>query len=512
MEYNGAHVDMKVIKRLELEYTHRKIKAVKALNRLPRVRQFVADQIAKGKHGKRKSDPFEFNPGSDQQVAKILFEYYDCHPGELTDNGFKILAARLAHTNKKHPEIKFGQIVERAIRDKEWEFFTTSADVLNGFVNEGNDFAPLVLEYREVDKMLGTYILPVADRLDENGLVHGSFGAASTATGRLNSSSPNLQNQPPKARPAYTSRFKNGYILSIDQSQVELRVAACRFNDPGMIQAYIDGQDVHRLVAMDIAKMNEKQFSRLSEEDQKEWRTKAKRTDFGIIYQTSAIGMQVQLRKDKVYATLDECQALIDTFMAKRPGLAKGIEREKRGLEKRGYVENFAGRRRRIPEVFSRDASVVNRVLRQGVNAPIQSGASELTLMAMILAWRIMKAEGFKSLLSLQVHDSLVFDCPTLEEALAVAKLVKDIMENIHELSEEVWPGLDWSWLKVPLVADCDLGRNWDSAVKFNPNTVLANGKSEEKLHWKNEKGELMMRKPVNPKELRILADLKAAA
>lgn len=285
-----------------------------------------------------------------------------------------------------------------------------------------------------------------------------------------NSHDPNLQNIPNKGggliKRAYVSRFgDDGLIGQADYSQVELRVAACRFNEPTMVKAYREGADLHLLTALAISRLTLKQYRALPQKKQDEIRTQAKRVNFGILYGGGPSALMAALKKDGVFLTYRECEELIERYFEVRPRLKEGIEALEADVLKKGYLEAFTGRRRRVPEVFSENREIVSRALRQSVNYPVQGGASEMTLMSLVLIWREMRRRGYRSVMILTVHDSIVFDLHA-EEALEVLALAKHVMENLPKLSNSVLPGLDWSWLKVPLVADCDLGHTWGTMVE----------------------------------------------
>lgn len=524
LEYSGALIDMSVIEEMDEELTARMDALVVKIRTLPKVKKFVAEQLACGKHGKRKADPFEFNPGSDQQVRRVLFQYYGCHPVELTDTGLKTLAARYGRFQATHKaaggnprDIKFTDVIKDSIeKRKEWDFFSAKADVLHEYERQHIDVAALILEYRSVETLLSTYIRPVYDRLDESGRVHGSFLPHGTVTGRLSSRDPNLQNIPSKARKAYISRFGDeGVILEADYSQIELRVAASWYNEPSMIKAYLNGEDLHLLTAAAIWSLTNGKpiadFYKLPNDERKEGRVRAKRVNFGVLYGIGPPGLVVTLRKDGVFITKDDAGELIDAYFKARPKLKQGMDRLMNDVRRKGYLEAFTGRRRRIPEVFASNEEIVSRALRQSVNFPIQAGASEMTLMSLILINRTLQAEGFKSVAILTVHDSIVFDCH-VDEVFAVARLAKNVMENIMNLSDEVMPDVDWKWLKVPLRADFGMGMNWGSLVAFDPDVFDEGGVSDDLLHWLDKKGKLEYRDPLNVDELWELMALKAAA
>lgn len=504
MEYEGAMLDIEVVDELGIEFREKIEDALEEIMRLPEVRQYEADQIKAGRTGKRKSDRFEFNPGSDQQLRTLLFDYYGCVPTELTDTGFDTLRARQERLSKssKSGAVTFRDVLVKSIENREWEFFSVKADVLQSYKKQGNDIAPCILEYRKYKKLLSTYIEPIYDRLDPNKMVHGTFLLHGTVTGRLASRQPNLQNIPYAAKPAYVSRFGDeGCLLQADYSQVELRVAACWYNEPEMIRAYLEDADLHTLTAIAISGLSEDEYAELDEKTQKEWRTRAKRINFGILYGGGPPALQKTLLKDGVELSVEECQDLIDVYFKKRPALKKGIERSESLAKKQGYLASFTGRRRLLPEVFSEDPDIVSRALRQAINFPIQSGASDMTLMSLVLLAERMKAEGLRSRVVLTVHDSIIIDCH-VDELLYVARMAKEIMENIIELSSEIMPDIDWSWMTVPIKADLEAGFSWGHLVSFDPTEMDEDSEGDGDLFWKDEEGTLKFRNPVSEQEL----------
>ncbi len=516
IEYRGALMDVSVVEEMDVDLSAQRAALMVQIRKLPKVRKFVADQIAGGKRGKRKADAFEFNPGSDQQLRRVLFKYYGLQPTELTDTGFKTLVARLNRLKVKNPDLRFSDVIADSIKRKEWDFYSVKADVLHEYDRLGNDLAPLLLKYRTVDTLLGTFIKPVYDRLDKEGKVHGTFMPHGTVTGRLASRDPNLQNIPYRAKRAYVSRFGDeGVIMEADYSQIELRVAACWYNEPVMIEAFLRGDDMHTLTGASIFSVTtgkpESEYYKLSDKARKGWRARAKTVNFAVLFGGGPPAVVTALRKNGIFITPEEARDLIEAYFKVRPGLKRGIKAQERDVRKRGFLESFTGRRRRVPEVFATDEQIVGRALRQSINFPIQSGASDMTLMSLILINRVLKAEGFRSCAVLTVHDSTVLDCH-VDEVFEVARIVKDIMENIMVLSDEVLPGLDWKWLRVPLVAEIGIGVNWQSLVKFDIDVIEKGEACDKPLHWLNEQGELQHRDPVTVDEIWELMPLVADA
>jgi uracil-DNA glycosylase family 4 len=478
IEWNGATINSDVVDELDRVYSAKMETARTAIYALPTIRKFTADMIAKGKSGKTRKDVFEFNPGSTTQLRAILFDYYKLRPVGLTKTGFDIIRARWAKAyaaadkaGVKKPS--FDSVTRTAVEKRQWEYFSTDKESLHEYVAQGNELSTLILDYREASTLHGTFIKPLADLLDSEGRIHGTYLPFGTQTGRLSSKEPNLQNIPNKddavIKRCYVSRFGNeGVILQLDYSQIELRVAASWFNEPEMLRAYKQKKDLHTVTAIAISGLSPDRYEALDDAKKKQWRTRAKRINFGVLYGGGPPALQRTLKQDGIDISLDECKKLIDDYFRTRPRLKAGIERLKKETARLGYLESFTGRRRRVPEVFSEDEELRARALRQSINFPIQSGASDMTLMSLVLIQREMEERGYRSKLILTVHDSIVFDCH-VDEVFEVAELGVRIMETIPKLSEEVWPGLDWSWLRCPIVADAEIGVSWGQLVKFDP-------------------------------------------
>lgn len=292
-----------------------------------------------------------------------------------------------------------------------------------------------ILRYRELTKLQSTYIQTLPDLVDAEGRIHTQFSQTTAATGRLASSSPNLQNIPirtelgNKIRTAF--RAPEGYsLVSLDYSQIELRIIAHLSDDPHLQQVFRDGRDIHDEVAKRL------------EID----RRAAKAINFGIIYGLSAYGLGQALKIDPKVA-----KQYIDAYFASYPGVAHYLEETKQLIRSQGYVETLFGRRREIPEIHAANAVVRAAAERMAINAPAQGTASDIMKLAMIMAHAWLEHTYHESkkrpYLVLQVHDELLLEVPD-DEIETVSRHVKKIMEEIHPLS-------------VPLVADCAVGKTW---------------------------------------------------
>ena len=299
-----------------------------------------------------------------------------------------------------------------------------------------------ILEFRAVKKLLSTYIEPFPGYIDpSDGKVHTTFNQALTATGRLSSSNPNLQNIPIRTdrgreiRKAFVPGTPEGLILSADYSQIELRIMAHLSCDQHLVKAFKEGVDIHAATASKI-------FSIPHEEVTADQRRIAKTANFGIMYGISAFGLAQRLRIGR-----KEAQKVIDDYFAGFPSILSFIEDTKAAARETGYVETLFGRRRYIPEINSKNGTIRALAERNAVNAPIQGTSADIIKLAMIAVDKELAEKGFKSKMVLQIHDELVFDAVP-DEIEALKAMVVDKMENIVKLS-------------VPLTVECNYGKNW---------------------------------------------------
>lgn len=300
----------------------------------------------------------------------------------------------------------------------------------------------MILEFRGLKKLISTYIEPFQQLTDPvYGKIHTTFTQALTATGRLSSLKPNLQNIPVRTaqgqqiRKAFVPSHPGGYIVSADYSQIELRIMAHLSGDEGMIEDFLSGHDIHAATAAKIFKVPVESVTR-------EQRSRAKTANFGIIYGISAFGLSQRLSISRT-----EAKTLIDQYFENYEGVRAYISRVVEECRQNGYVETIFHRKRFLPDINSRNRNMQMFAERNAVNAPIQGSAADIIKLAMIRVWRQMKAEGLKSRMVLQVHDELVFD------------VVQDELERVMEIAREQMEGV--CRLRVPLTAECGYGSNW---------------------------------------------------
>ncbi|MBQ9440487.1 MAG: DNA polymerase I [Paludibacteraceae bacterium] len=348
-----------------------------------------------------------FNVSSPKQVGEVLFDQMRLDP--------------------KAKKTKTGQYV-------------TSEDVLEPLRHE-HPIVDKILDYRAIKKLLSTYIdaLPLLINA-QTGKIHTSYNQAVTATGRLSSSNPNLQNIP--VRTALGREIRRAFVpddgcrfMSFDYSQIELRLMAHFSQDPHMLSAFRGGEDIHAATAAKI-------FKKPLAEVDSNMRRVAKTANFGIIYGISAFGLAQRLGVSRT-----EAKQLIDEYFASYPHIAQYIEDMKSTARRLGYVETMFHRRRYLPDINSHNATVRQFAERNAVNAPIQGTAADIIKMAMIQVDKMLSDTGSSAQMILQVHDELNFSAP-FGEVEDLRQAVTGIMQDVVQLS-------------VPLIVDCGIGDNW---------------------------------------------------
>jgi DNA polymerase-1 len=316
---------------------------------------------------------------------------------------------------------------------------STAQDVLEALA-EKHEVPKLVLEFRHLSKLKSNYIDALPVLADAESRVHTTFQAAATATGRLSSVNPNLQNIPIRTelgreiRAAFTAS-PGMQLLSADYSQIELRLLAHFSGDPLLMRAYSEDIDIHTLTASEV-------FGVAIDAMDKETRGRAKAVNFGIVYGISAFGLAAQLGIPQA-----EAKAYIERYFARYEGVKAFIDRTLEQTRRDGAVRTLFGRVRPIPDIESRNPNQRGFAERTAVNTPLQGTAADLIKLAMIAIDRQLTERKLKTRMVLQVHDELLFEVP-LEETEEIGKLVKSAMEGVVEL-------------KVPLVADLAFGANW---------------------------------------------------
>jgi len=349
-----------------------------------------------------------FNIGSPKQLGEILFERLGLPKGKKTKTGW-----------------------------------STDVEVLSNLAEE-HEIAAKILDYRSLSKLKGTYTDALPKLIHpETGRIHSSFNQAVTATGRLSSSDPNLQNIP--IRTEEGRRIREGFIpsegcllLAADYSQVELRILAHMADEPALKEAFARGEDIHRRTASEVLGL----FPEMVTDEQ---RRQAKAINFGVIYGMSAFGLAKQLGISR-----REAQTFIDTYFERYPGIRTFMDSCVAEAREKMYVTTLLGRRCAIPEINSKNGAVRGYAERNAINYPVQGSAADIIKVAMVrIAHRLAK-EGYKTRMLLQVHDELVFDVPVAELENATA-LVTEEMEGAVDVS-------------VPLLVEVGSGHNWREA------------------------------------------------
>ena len=386
MERNGVRIDTEALKETSRHFTARMNQIEEEVHRLAGM---------------------DFNIASPKQVGEVLFD-------------------RL-------------KIVEKAKKTKTGQY-VTSEEVLESLRGK-HEIVGKILEHRGLKKLLGTYIDALPQLINpQTGHIHTSFNQTVTATGRLSSSNPNLQNIP--IRNEDGKEIRKAFIpdegcefFSADYSQIELRIMAHLSGDPHMIEAFQKGQDIHAATAAKIYKESLEEVTR-------EQRSKAKTANFGIIYGISVFGLAERLNVDR-----REAKALIDGYFENYPHVKEYMDESIRVARERGYIETIFKRRRYLPDISSHNAVVRGYAERNAINAPIQGSAADIIKVAMIRIYRRFREEGLQSKMILQVHDELNFSVVPSERG-KVEQIVIEEMEGAYKM-------------KAPLRADCGWGKNW---------------------------------------------------
>src|SRR5690349_11497611 len=319
--------------------------------------------------------------------------------------------------------------------------FSTAAGVLD-LLRGKHSVVDLILEHRELSKLKSTYVDALQAALNsETGCVHTSYSQIGAVTGRLSSSDPNLQNIP--IRTEEGRRLRHGFVaskgnvrLSVDYSQIELRIVAHMAQDQGMLEAFRAGEDIHAATAAAI-------FGVKPEEVTKQMRRRAKSINFGLIYGMSVFGLTRYTD-----LTLAEAETFVKAYFEQFPGIKKYLDGIRKLAAQQGYVETLLGRRRYFPALQSKaNVQVKNREEREAINAPVQGTAADIMKLAMLKIPPALKEAGLKARMLLQVHDELVFDCPK-DEVKETARVVQEVMANAFPLD-------------IPLSTEARYGVNW---------------------------------------------------
>ena len=388
MEKEGFAVDADYLRELGREYTRE----------IAQRRQEVIDACGQG----------EFNLNSTQQLGEVLFDRLNLPHGKKTSKGY-----------------------------------STAVEVLEGLRWDAPEIIEPLLRYRKLMKLNGTYVEGMLPLIDAKGRVHSTFDQVATATGRLSSSEPNLQNIPVRTEEGRELRKvfvpREGWVLlDADYSQIELRLMAHFSGDPALVEAFRNGEDIHARTASEI-------FEVPPEWVTPELRSRAKAVNFGLIYGISGFGLSRNTGVSR-----REAASFIEKYFEKYPGVKRFMDEAASEGAQKGYAQTMMGRRRYLPELQSPKAPIREFGKRAAMNTPIQGTAADIMKLAMVRVDEALRREHLQSRLILQVHDELLLECPP-EEADAAAKLLQEAMEQVIAL-------------KVPLVAEVHRGSNWFEA------------------------------------------------
>ena len=388
MEKEGFAVDADYLRELGREYTRE----------IAQRRQEVIDACGQG----------EFNLNSTQQLGEVLFDRLNLPHGKKTSKGY-----------------------------------STAVEVLEGLRWDAPEIIEPLLRYRKLMKLNGTYVEGMLPLIDAKGRVHSTFDQVATATGRLSSSEPNLQNIPVRTEEGRELRKvfvpREGWVLlDADYSQIELRLMAHFSGDPALVEAFRNGEDIHARTASEI-------FEVPPEWVTPELRSRAKAVNFGLIYGISGFGLSRNTGVSR-----REAASFIEKYFEKYPGVKRFMDEAASEGAQKGYAQTMMGRRRYLPELRSPKAPIREFGKRAAMNTPIQGTAADIMKLAMVRVDEALRREHLQSRLILQVHDELLLECPP-EEADAAAKLLQEAMEQVIAL-------------KVPLVAEVHRGSNWFEA------------------------------------------------
>jgi DNA polymerase-1 len=340
---------------------------------------------------------------------------------------------------KQLGDVLFNRLgLPRPFKSGKGKTISTAQDVLEGLAAE-HEIVKLVLEFRQLTKLKSTYIdsLPLLCR---NGRLHTSFNQAATATGRLSSTTPNLQNIPIRTelgreiRAAFVAS-EGKLLVGADYSQIELRLLAHYSQDPLLLEAYRTGKDIHTLTAAEVFGVPPMLIDA-------EHRRRAKAVNFGIVYGLSPFGLAQQLGIEQ-----KEAKRFIEAYFERYAGVRVFIDATLEQARRDGFVRNLFGRKRPIPDLLSKNPNLRGFAERTAVNTPLQGTAADLIKIAMLRLESELRTRGLETEMLLQVHDELVLEAPESEVEL-VKQLVKECMEGAHELS-------------VPLDVEVSVGKNW---------------------------------------------------
>ena len=472
IEANGVMMDVAYTQSLVDAYTEEEDRIVQELRKFPEVQRLEAELTTLYQRGieewakppaerdetiaklrdKYKDGKTIFSPNSSEHKKKVLFEY----------TGIKL------PYNKEF-------LVKSAVEDGlpedqiEWYHYKTDTKAALPYLVENHEevkeLAEMLLTHSLVKTRKQNFTYKLLKMIDPVGKLHGGFNLTGTATSRLSSQNPNLQQMPRKTgdvtrfdykhpiKRMFVTSFKGGALLQLDYSSLESRILALAAKDDEMTQAFLDGADIHKETASLV-------FGVPIDQVTDDMRSSAKSTTFGIAYGETPFSYFA-----KHGMTLEQAEKLFEDFFRNKPRIKAFIDEIHAFVKKHGYVECMQGFRRRLRDIYSQDNSKKNSALRQSVNTVIQGTGAFLTNSSVIHINNFIKKNNFRSKVILTVHDSIVLDCPP-EEIHVMAKVARHIMENLPI----DWLYIDWKGerLRYPIAADIEIGVTYNDMVDYD--------------------------------------------
>ena len=379
----------------------------------------------------------ELSAGLADQIAELEAKIYELAGGEK----FNIASPmQLSHVLFETLELP-----TKGLKKTKRGYYSTNAKVLSDLARD-HEIVRLILDYREKTKIKSTYLDTLGPLRRDDGRVHTTYNQTITATGRLSSSDPNLQNIPTRSELGHTvktafSAGEGSVFLAVDYSQIELRLLAHLSGDEHLIRAFNEGEDFHAETAARV-------FDVALEEVTPQMRSRAKAVNFGIVYGQQAYGLSQSL-----HISMSEAREMIDRYFEAYPGVRAYLDRVVEDAKRTGYAKTMLGRRRHIPELASKNPQMRGFGERTAMNHPMQGTAADIIKIAMNSVSRRLREDGFGARMVLQVHDELDFECPETEVE-ALTAMVRAEMEGVGSMLG----------LSVPLIAEASTGKTWADA------------------------------------------------
>lgn len=400
----------------------------------------------------KKENKVQFNPSSAPHKGKILY---------------KLLGITLPYDKESIKDKPFDDNVPES--ELTWEDYRTDKHALGYIIThypEHRELAETLLEYSKVNTLKNNFAEKLPKMVSNKDFkVHGSFKLTGTETSRLSSKDPNMQQVPSKVgdpkrfdytypiKRMFVTSFKNGALLQLDYSALEMRILALVAKDLEMTQAFFNEEDLHKATASIL-------YGKPIDEISPDERQGAKRVNFGLAYGETPFSFA-----PKYDMSVEEAEKLFDKYFANKPRIKEFIDETHEFASKHGYVDTLQGHRRMLRDAFSKERNIYNGAMRKSVNTIIQGTGAYLTNMSLVYIDEFLRKNNMRSKIVLTVHDSIVIDCPP-EEADEVAKVSKFIMENLPiDFLFIDWKGQQ---TRFPIVADCEIGRNYNDMVDYD--------------------------------------------